>query len=193
MSDAVSALDGATYDGLVRLEDLGLRGMITLRGDLASVALKNAATGVAGVDMPAQRRANTVGERGLLWMSPDELLVLVPHAEADQATRTMQATLAGTHFLTENLSDARAMLRITGTPTAVREVMAKLTPVDLSPDAFGPGDVRRTRLAQVAAAFWMPDHNTFCIICFRSVASYVFDLLKAAAAPGSAVGYFDQS
>ena len=68
--------------------------------------------------------------------------------------------------------------------------MAKLAPVDLSPDAFKLGMFRRTRMAQVAAAFWMVDDTTFQIVCFRSNAQYVLDLLKVAAQKGSEVGFF---
>jgi sarcosine oxidase subunit gamma len=67
--------------------------------------------------------------------------------------------------------------------------MAKLAPADLNPDSFTLGDFRRTRLGQVAAAFWMRDEDTFEVICFRSVADYTFDLLAASAKAG-AVGHF---
>jgi len=95
--------------------------------------------------------------------------------------------LAGGHYLAENLSDARALIHVSG-PYA-REVMAKLAPVDLHPDTYQVGDFRRTRLGQVAAAFWMTDADTFAVICFRSVADYTFKLL-AASAKGGAVGHF---
>ncbi|HAR53986.1 MAG TPA: sarcosine oxidase subunit gamma, partial [Roseovarius nubinhibens] len=39
MSDAKSALPGARYEGFVKLREMGLQGMITLRGDLASAKL----------------------------------------------------------------------------------------------------------------------------------------------------------
>ena len=42
MPDAVTALDGARYDGLATISDAGLTGMITLRGDLASDAVRDA-------------------------------------------------------------------------------------------------------------------------------------------------------
>ena len=80
------------------------------------------------------------------------------------------------------------MLRVSG-PNA-REVLAKLSPVDLSPGAFGVGDLRRSRIAQVAAAYWMDAEDSFRIVCFRSVAEYVYGVLKTAAAEGSEVGYF---
>ena len=100
----------------------------------------------------------------------------------------MDKALQGIHALAVDVSDARAMLHVSG--DAAREVMAKLAPVDLGSDAFQPGQFRRTRLAQIPAAFWMQDAQTFHIICFRSQGKYLFDLLNIAAAPGSKVGYF---
>lgn len=187
MSDAISALQGKTAPGEVTIRDAGLRGMIILRGDLASSKLKSVCTGVSGVDFPDQGQANCVGEKGLCWMSPDELLVLVPYAEIDQALTLFDKALKGKHYLVENVSDARALLFVEG--SFAREVIAKLAPADLHPASFMPGDFRRTRLGQVAAAFWMRDEDTFEVICFRSVADYTFDLLAASAKAGS-VGHF---
>ncbi len=188
MSEAVTALGGVRFDGLVHVEEVPLQGMITLRGDLGPAGVKAAATGVAGVDMPSIRQANVAGDSGICWMSPDELLVLCPYDGVVDSVEKMQSALGDSHALAINVSDARASFRVSG-PMA-REVMAKLCPVDLSPEAFRPGDFRRTRMAQVAAAFWMVDDETFQIICFRSVADYVFGLLKAAAQPGSDIAYF---
>jgi sarcosine oxidase subunit gamma len=72
----------------------------------------------------------------------------------------------------------------------LREVIAKLAPVDMSADAFTPGMVRRTRLAQVAAAFWMDDARTVRVVCFRSVAAYMFGILSMSADESSAVNHF---
>ena len=52
MSESVSALGGASHEGFVRAEDMGLRAMITLRGDLASAKLRKAVKGATGLDMP---------------------------------------------------------------------------------------------------------------------------------------------
>mgnify|MGYP001042425399 FL=1 len=120
-------------------------------------------------------------------MSPDELLVMVPYAQAAEVVDQIDKALSGTHYLAENVSDARALIFVEG-PYA-REVIAKLAPADLHPDSFKPGDFRRTRLGQVAAAFWMRDEDTFEVICFRSVAGYTFDLLAASAQAGE-VGHF---
>ena len=187
MSEPVLALGGASYDGLVRVEEIGPQGMITIRGDITSGNLQKPVTSVTGSAFPGQREACLNGDKGILWMSPDEVMVLVPYAEAQALTADLAAALSVDHSLVANVSDARACFRLTGED--VREVIAKLAPVDMSRDAFGPGQVRRTRFAQVAAAFWMVDEQTAQIVCFRSVAQYMFDLLSVAAAPGSKVGY----
>jgi sarcosine oxidase subunit gamma len=71
-----------------------------------------------------------------------------------------------------------------------REALAKLCPVDMTPGAFEPGMFRRTRMAQIPAAIWMPDADTVHIVCFRSVAEYTFNLLRDAVAEGGEVGLF---
>lgn len=188
MSDPVSALGGARFHGLVDIAELPPRGMVTLRGDLSAAKLRKAAAALAGVDFPGPRGASVSGERGLLWLSPDEVMVLLPRDEAAAGVVTLSKALAGTHHMAADVSDARSLFRLSGGP--VREVLAKLTPSDLHPDAFAPGEVRRTRLAQVAAAFWMTDADTVEVMAFRSVARYVFDLLANAADPAARVDHF---
>lgn len=188
MSNAVSALNHAQSEGFAKLAELGLRGMITLRGDLGSKPLRAGVAKATGIDVPSQRGCNLDGDRAVAWMSPDELLIMVPYAEVGSVVSTLEKALAGQHALVANVSDARAVFRIEG-PRA-REVIAKLAPVDMSPDGFTKGQIRRTRLAQVSVAFWASGEGAFELICFRSVAGYVFELLSSAAQPGSQVDYF---
>ena len=187
MSNAISALNGRMAPGEVTIREAGLRGMIILRGDLSNKKLRSVCKKLSGVAFPEKGQAFCDGEQGLCWMSPDELLVMVPYAQAAEAVDQIDKALSGTHCLAENVSDARALIFVEG-PYA-REVIAKLAPADLHPDSFKPGDFRRTRLGQVAAAFWMRDEDTFEVICFRSVAGYTFDLLAASAQAGE-VGHF---
>ena len=188
MSDPANALGGAKFEGLVTISEAPPRGMITLKGDLGSTKLKNAATGLAGVDFPGMLEANCVGERGICWMAPDELLILTPYAEVANDVSVITKAMKGTHHLAADVSDARSLFQIEG--SAGREVLAKLTPADLHPNTFKIGQFRRTRLAQVPAAFWMRDEEMLEVICFRSVARYVFELLSNAAADGSRVDYY---
>ncbi|KAA9009328.1 sarcosine oxidase subunit gamma [Histidinibacterium aquaticum] len=168
---------------VTRLTD---RGMISLRGDLSDDALRSACTGLSGGDFPEAGHAIVSGDKGLLWMSPDEVLILLPQEEVGQALETLGSALAGSHHLAVDVSDARALFRLEG--SGLRDTLQKLTPADLSPATFGPGRIRRTRLAQVAAALWMPGEGQVDLVCFRSVADYVQRLLEVAA-EGGPVGF----
>ena len=77
MFEAASALNGASFDGYVSVAEQGLRGMITLRGDLRADALAKVVRKITGVAVPGKGTVAIKGERGVCWMSPDELLILV--------------------------------------------------------------------------------------------------------------------
>ena len=187
MSNAISILNGASFNVAVEITEAGLRGMITLRGDLSLVQLKSAVSAAVGLDIPAQRKVNHGPKGGVAWMSPDELLLLVDYDKADAVTAEITAAMAGEHHMAVNVSDARAVFLIKG--QGAREVLAKGAPVDLSPEVFGVGDLRRSRIGQLAAAFWMTDDETFELVCFRSVGAFMFDWLSTAARDGSLPEY----
>lgn len=185
MSDAVSALNGVAFEGYVKVSEAGLRGMVTLRADLSDAKVKAAVKKVAGVDVPGARKIVLKDGKGAGWMSPDELLILVRYDEAGATVAALAKALEGVHHLAADVSDARAVFRVVG--KAAREVLAKLSPTDMAPDRLAEGELRRSRLAQVAGAFWIEDGG-FTVVCFRSVAAYVFELLKLSATPGGEVG-----
>ncbi|MGB1035384.1 MAG: sarcosine oxidase subunit gamma, partial [Primorskyibacter sp.] len=123
--------------------------------------------------------------RGAMWMSLDELLITCAYAEASGLAAQMATGLADTHALAVDVSDARAVFVLTG--AGVRDIIAKLAPVDMAVGHFNAGDVRRTRFGQIAAAFWMVSDTEVRIICFRSVAEYMFDMLCHAADSDGAI------
>ncbi|MCK0150893.1 sarcosine oxidase subunit gamma [Marivita sp. S6314] len=188
MSDVQLALGGASFQGLAKIEELPGQGMVTLRADLDDKAVVAAVKDVFDVDMPGLRGTSLDGANGALWMSPDEALLLCSYDEAQAKADALADKLSGAHALVVNVSDARSVFKLTG--GLLREVLAKLAPVDMAPGAFEPGQVRRTRLAQVAAAFWMDDAYSARVVCFRSVADYMFGILSNAADENAQVRYF---
>lgn len=188
MSDAVPAV-GETYTGAVTVADAGVQGMITLRGDLDSDAVAKAVKSAVGLSMPAQRGIKQGARGGVAWMSPDELMIFCDYAQAESVVAKMAKALGSDHSLVANVSDARAMFTLTG--GGVREVIAKGSPADLSPDALPLGELRRSRLGQVAVAYWLTDAETLHLVCFRSVGKFVYDWLCVAAKEGSLVEFFE--
>ena len=186
MSDAVTALGSASSDeGIATIREALPQGMITLRGDVASPAIAKAVQAATGGGVPDMRGCSVDAQTGVAWMSPDELLVLAPYANVPDTLAKMQKALGKAHALAVNVSDARAMFHVEG-PMA-GDVLAKLCPVDTSVAALPAGMIRRTRMAQVPAAIWRSDETAFTVICFRSQARYVFDLLSVAAQEGSEI------
>jgi sarcosine oxidase, subunit gamma len=172
MSDPVSALQGARFEGFATIRETGPVGMITLRGK----GLKSLDKAITGTKVPAQRCIEVNDDRACGWMSPDEYLLILPYPEVPKALAALAKALNGQHYLTVDVSDARATFRVEGSQAA--DVLRKLCPVDV--DRVGPNELRRTRLAQVPAAFWK-QNDGYTLVCFRSVARYVFDLLANSA------------
>ncbi len=172
----------------VQVARLNSRGMITLKGDLADQDFQDVAVKITGLSFPSQREIRLSGEMGLAWMAADEVLLMLPVEDVSAAIETADEMLRRAPAVVANVTDARVLFSLKGKRS--REVLAKLAPVDLSREAFQPGQIRRTRLAQVAAAFWMPQEAQFEIMCFRSVADYVTELLEMSAAPGTVPEYF---
>lgn len=190
MSEPVSALAGASFEGLIHITETPPRGMVTVRGDFASKTLAKAVKTATDLPMPSKTGVVIDADRDVFWMSPDELLVLLPYADATGAVQAMTAALTGEHALVVDVSDARASFTLDGEGRLIRETLAKLSPADMRGSALPVGTMRRTRLAQVPAAFYFAEESRAEVICFRSVATYVFGILKHAATPGSEVGYF---
>ncbi len=160
---------------VARLDGLG---MITIRADLSrsGVAIAEA----AGLAIPDATRITTDGSRSLGWMSPDELLLILPAQETSDAIAALEQALTGEHALIADVSDARALFDVIGDHAS--DVIAKLSPADL--DALPKDGLRRSRAAQTAAAFWRVDGG-FRLIGFRSTADYLDLVLQSAACPGS--------
>lgn len=188
MSNVISAAQGASFDGAVRVEDAGVKGMITLRGDLSSGKMAKAVKAAVGLAMPDARGIKTGTKGAVAWMSPDELMLFCDYADADTMVAKLEKALSGEHFLAANVSDARALFTLTG--AGVREVIAKGTPADMSVDALPPGEIRRSRLGQIAVAFWLTEEGKLELVCFRSVGQFVFEWLCNAAEKDTLPGHF---
>jgi len=178
---AQTALQSAEFEGFVTIREAGLQGMITLRGDLGTEGLAKAVKGATGCTMPVPRRVTSAGACGVAWMSPDEVMILCPHQQAPDTARTLAKALEGQFATVAVVSDARAVFKLQG--AGWRDALAKICPVDFAD--LTKGDIRRTRAAQVAAAIWVSGEDEATLVCFRSVAGYMFDLLSTVAAKGT--------
>jgi sarcosine oxidase, subunit gamma len=186
MHEPVSALPGARYSGLIEIAEAGLRGMIVLRGELGSEPIARALQEAFGLSVRGTRRIVTGERAAAAWMAPDELLIVTDHAVGPEMIAALETRLQDVFATVADVSDARAVFTLRG--AQARDVLAKACPVDFAD--FPVGTIRRTRAAQVAAAIWRTDEDAFTLVCFRSVAQYMWDLLRTLARPGGEVGLY---
>ncbi|CAM3223156.1 sarcosine oxidase subunit gamma [Paracoccus aminovorans] len=165
-------------EALAKISQVQDWGMIQIRADLSRAG--DAIAGAAGLAVPAQGCTTTDGSRVLGWMSPDELLLVLPKAETAAALAALQDALSTEHALALDVSDMRAVFRIQGAKAL--QVLTKLCPADLS--AMPENGLRRTRAAQVACGIWR-EPGGYVLVGFRSVGDYLRGILTGAASPGT--------
>lgn len=182
IASPVTPMDSA--DLAVSIEEVFPIGQIVLRADNAGVCA-NAVKTVIGLEMPETRKFSGDGERRLWWMSPDEWLLTCGYDEAATLEAALEEALSALPHAVVDVSDARTVFRISGNGAGT--IIQKGSPIDLHPDRFAPGDVRRTHCAEIACAYAMTDDDpqTFEMVVFRSYAAHIQRWLCTAAARDS--------
>ena len=165
--------------------------MISFRARTFDKSLKDDISRVALCDVPADHRMTIGNEVAIAWMAPDEILLFCPATRRDALMGALKAASDGADVMVTDVSDARCHFALTG--PNVREVMARLTPADVSPGALPVGTFRRSRVGQVAAAFWLSDEETINLLAYRSVADYVSEVLSFAAQHAAPLALFTTS
>ncbi len=148
-------------------------GMVALRGEMG--ALGQVLGAVLDCSAPDIRMSTRAGGIGVLWMAPDEVLVLCGFDDAPDLARRLEEASGEDFVSVAVVSDARRVFDIAG--AGAEDVLSKLMPVDFA--KLAETEVRRSRLAQVPAATWRHAGGLY-LMCFRSVAVYAEDVLRNA-------------
>ena len=143
------ASEGAAGLSMAELTGFELVQVMARRGRWAAVG--DACAGAVGKAPPAAPQAARAEGAVLIWSGPDQFLVLAPRGEAIERTR---AAFAGSASLSEQ-SDGRALIRISG-PRA-RDMLAKVSPLDLHPAVFPVGAAAATSIDHTPVNIWRGD------------------------------------
>ena len=179
-----------TRDLIVSVEE---RGPICVL-DLRLGPKDTAAAAALGFDLPTEpRTAVTAGDVTCLWFSIDQWLIVAPRDAASGLAEGLRGALEGKSHALTDVSDMRAVLRISG--DATRMVLAKCCPIDVFAEDFRPGFVRRLSFGEIAAAIHVVSAEpvTVDLYVFRSYADYALDWLTEAAGSGRAVALFGKT
>jgi sarcosine oxidase subunit gamma len=175
------AFAAASVPGLAALGEIPFLAQIGLRGDPADPVVAAAVRAATGLDMPASGVVTSGGARALLWLGPDEALLVAPDGEGPALVATLEAALGGAHAQAVDLSASRAVIALSG--ARAREVLNKGLGLDLHPRAFGPGRCAQTMLARAPVLLQqVDDAPTFHLYVRNSFASYLATWLLDAVA-----------
>ena len=135
------------------------------------------------LELPAQPNTFTTnGDRGALWLGPDEWLVVTEDVRsAARIESSIRAAFPPDWGTVVDVSANRVALQIAG-PNA-RDVLATSCPLDLRPRSFGVGRCAQTLFANTPVIIWQTnDLPTFWLLVRTSFAGHVDKWLTDAAA-----------
>jgi heterotetrameric sarcosine oxidase gamma subunit len=162
-------------NGAVRIAELPFLGKLILRADPEAAVEKLRAA--LGLGLPFEPLTSaTEGETSVLWLGPDEwMLVTAPGAAAETSAKAGEA-LAGVHHQLVDVGDYYTVIEIAG-PKA-RELLMKLTTLDLHTRAFHAGMVAGSVFGRATATLWLPlghaDDEAFRLFIRWSMADYLW-------------------
>jgi len=161
--------------GLV-VSELAHLGKINLRGGTDMLPIIRNNTGCA--TLPASNRVVSVGDRHIVWLGPDEFLLLCEAGTETHLHSQLTLDMDGLHAAVTNVTDSLCALSLRG--SAVRQALAKGCALDLHPSKFGTGDCAQSLLAHAAVTLIAEGEDRFMIICRTSFAPYVVEWLMDA-------------
>jgi sarcosine oxidase, subunit gamma len=142
------------------------------------INVRTAGETLLGVAVPAPNRVATAGERAILWLGPDEYLVVAPDGDP-VAELTVDSVDSAESVV--DVSANRTTIELSG--QNAREVLEKGMSIDLHPRAFGPGHCAQTLLARSQVVLRQVDTApaatgpTYHVLVRGSFAPYLADWL----------------
>ena len=157
-------------------------GHLNLRGDPHDARFLAAVRAVVGVAPPlTPNMVNEAHDIVVLWLGPDEWLILTPNERRVAIELGLQSALRGMRFAVTDVSGGQTVVVLRG--GSVRDLLAKGCPVDLHPSVFDVGQCAQSHLAQAPILLRQVDREpAFEIIVRRSFADYFWTWLEDAAA-----------
>jgi sarcosine oxidase, subunit gamma len=173
----------------VRLAEHPFLAQLTLRVAPGSGAAR-AAEDVLGCVLPGAGVAATPGDREVLWLGPDEWLLVGPDGGGDALGDRLRRATEGAHATVLDVSAQRTVVELAG--SAARDVLLKGCSLDLHPRAFGTGRCAQTALARTAVILHQrSDEPAFRIFVRSSFAVYLAEWLLDASAEARGVAPLD--
>jgi len=170
---SVAALSAVAIRERPFVAQVDVRGLPT-EGSLAAI---ERAVGVRP-SASANRATGAVSGLRVLWLGPDEWLVVDPNRDPGDLESLVAAAVAPFGGSAVDLSAHRTILEVDG--PATRDLLASACSIDLHPRAFGPGSCAQTTLARVDVVLDCLASDLVRILIRSSFAPYLVTWLRDA-------------
>lgn len=165
----------------VAMRELAFRGLIDLRLDPRDKGAWAAVESTLVVALPEANRSVACTAGTILWLGPDEFLVVTEPGHEAALVASLSAALRGRRGAMVDISDSRTTIALSG--RHARDLLAKGCGLDLHPRNFAPGHCAQSFLTKVKIALHQLDEApSYHVIVERSVAEYLWLWLADAAA-----------
>jgi sarcosine oxidase subunit gamma len=168
---ALDATIAATRVGDTRLTTVPFLAQVGLRLDPDGPAAARLAA-VLGSELPGPNRA--VGAHRVLWLGPDEWLVVAADGQEDALVASLAAAV-GEDGAVIDLSANRTGLELSG--AFARDVLATCCTIDFHPRVFGPGQCVQTLIQKAGVLIDQRTDDTYLLLVRPSFAAYVAEWL----------------
>ena len=161
----------------VEIRPMARLAQVSMRADASDRALARRLSEAVGASLPTE--PGTVGsapdaDRHVLWLGPDEWLVVGPDGTAASIERAIHEASPEAFVTTVDVSANRVGMELAG--PAARELLGFGCSIDLDPPAFGPGRCAQTLLARAAVIIWEtagPEAPSYRVLVRPSFAGYL--------------------
>jgi sarcosine oxidase subunit gamma len=167
-------------ENAARIAELAFLGKLVLR--VNPNAADEAVTQAVGVSLPADAcTATREGETAILWIGPDEFWVITARDGQTALADALEKGLAKVHHQVADVTSYYTTIELAG-PRA-REMLMKLTTLDLHPREFKAGQVAGSMFGAAQAILWQVDADNadggpvFRLFVRRSMADYLWCVL----------------
>ncbi len=164
----------AAVEAGIVMRQAPLHAMVTLRGNAGDPVFLSGVREITGCDIPTDPcRAAMTTDHAVLWMGPDEWLVVAPPEAGTDLRQRLRDRLGDDRTAVVDVGDALAIISVGG-PRA-RDLLAKGCTLDLHPRTFRPGHCANTLLAKAQVTLHQVDAApTFSVFVSRSFAVYLW-------------------
>ena len=167
-----AAAGGGDVD--VMLSEIAHRSLINLRGDIGDPAFRENVARVVGAEPPGVPNiAIEARARHILWLGPNEWLIVAPDGEAATLIAGLREGMGGIHASVVDVSESRTVINVMG--PGARDFLARGVSLDLHARVFKQGDCAQTGMPRCNVLIHLVDDRpSFDINVLKSFADYLW-------------------